>query len=33
MGFAMKNVLCLINDPVAVEKLEQISTLNRKSNE
>lgn len=32
-GFAMKNVLCLINDPVAVEKLEQISTLNRKSNE
>ena len=32
-GFAMKNVLCLINDPVAVERLEQISTLNRKSNE
>lgn len=32
-GFAMKNVLCLINHPVAVEKLEQISTLNRKSNE
>lgn len=33
LGFAMENVLCLINDPVAVEKLEQISTLNRKSNE